>query len=161
METSNTNVIQVTKPSLGYIQFRKLLEYPELIHAYTMSYHAFGISGNDNYQQNKDLPEYEQLAKELGIDIHTMIRPFQTHTNVVKTIEQKQEGIQIFPENLQQVDGLVTKKEKLFLVLSYADCIPIFLYDSKKKVIGNVHSRLERNCTKNCKSSCRKNGKRI
>ena len=36
--------------------------------------------------------------------------------------------------------GLLTNKENINTMLTYADCTPVFLYDPVKNVIGNVHS---------------------
>ena len=33
---SNKNMIHVIKDNISYLQFRKLLEYPEIAHAYTV-----------------------------------------------------------------------------------------------------------------------------
>jgi len=37
-------------------------------------------------------------------------------------------------------DGLITNKRGVLIILRHADCVPIFLSDPKKEVIGLVHS---------------------
>ncbi len=37
-------------------------------------------------------------------------------------------------------DGLVTNSYGIFLTISTADCLPVFLYDPKTKAIGAIHS---------------------
>jgi YfiH family protein len=37
-------------------------------------------------------------------------------------------------------DALVTNKENIFLSISIADCVPIFLYDCSKHVVAGIHS---------------------
>lgn len=58
----------------------------------------------------------------------------QRHTNIIKkvTIENYMEKT--------VADGMVTNLQGIALAIKVADCESIFLYDSKKKVIANVHS---------------------
>ena len=37
-------------------------------------------------------------------------------------------------------DGLITKEEGIVLGVFSADCLPIFIYDPKKKIIGLLHA---------------------
>ena len=66
-----------------------------------------------------------------------MVRPFQTHTNFVKNVTNEKG---IFIQELKDIDGLLTDKKDEVLSLTFADCTPIYLYDKKKNVIGNIHS---------------------
>jgi hypothetical protein len=43
-------------------------------------------------------------------------------------------------QKFENVDGLITKKPGINLMLTFADCTPIFLYDPDNKIIANVHS---------------------
>ncbi len=38
------------------------------------------------------------------------------------------------------VDGLITKESNLFLCLTIADCLPVFLFSRKKRVVALMHS---------------------
>jgi len=42
--------------------------------------------------------------------------------------------------DLQQADGFITKNPDLMPVITVADCMPLYLYDSVTKVFGVVHS---------------------
>lgn len=146
-DLSNENIIHVKKDNIEYIQFRKLLEYPELVHCYTLSAYGFDIAGNDTYKQKRDIlySNFEKLAKALEIQANTIIRPYQTHTNIVETIdnnwyENHEKKISIFPKELTNVDGLITNITDITFSLGFADCTPLYLYDPVKKVIGDIHS---------------------
>lgn len=146
-DLSNENIIHVKKDNIEYIQFRKLLEYPELVHCYTLSAYGFDIVGNDTYKQKRDIlySNFEKLAKALEIQANTIIRPYQTHTNIVETIdnnwyENHEKKISIFPKELTNVDGLITNITDITFSLGFADCTPLYLYDPVKKVIGDIHS---------------------
>ena len=141
-DLTNDVVVHIKKNNIEYLQFRKLLEYPELIHCYTLSANNFDVAGNDTMENRKEvvLNNYKKLATTLEIDYNHIIRPYQTHTNIVKKVDEIPSKIQIFPKKYWEVDGLITDKKDITLSLGYADCTPLFLYDPVKKVIGNIHS---------------------
>lgn len=146
-DLSNDMVIHKKKNGIEYLQFRKLLEYPELVHCYTLKANDFDIAGNDTYKEKRDIlyANFEKLAKALDIEKNTIIRPYQTHTNVVGTIKENwydthERKISIFPKELTNVDGLITNQKDITFSLGFADCTPIYLYDPVKKVIGDIHS---------------------
>jgi len=58
--------------------------------------------------------------------------PEQIHSCIVQDI--KKEGI------YSDTDGLINSEKDLILTLKVADCVPIFLYDDKKKNFGLIHS---------------------
>lgn len=163
IDLSNENIVHKTKNGIQFLQFRKLLEYPELIHCYTLKTDDFDIAGNDTYEDKKEIVKknYIKLAEALEIKKETMIRPYQTHTNVVKRIDDKPTNITIFPKELTNVDGLITDKNNITFSLSFADCTPIYLYDPIKRVIRKYSFWLERNLRKNWKNCGRSNDYRI
>ena len=143
---SNENVIHITKGNVQYLQFRKLLEYEDIItHAYSV-----GLDVNFRTSKNQDKKEYElaiksykNLCKELKIENKPIIKPVQAHTNNVKTVVQKSDefgSFEICSKNYEQTDGLVTNEKNLILSTTNADCILMILFDPKKKVIANIHS---------------------
>ena len=137
-DLSNENVIHVKKDGVEYLQFRKLLQYEDKIsHAFTLKDLTFG--DNSNFYKIKDiaLENYEKILKELNLDVKNLVRPFQTHTNFVKNVTNEKG---IFIQELKDIDGLLTDKKDEVLSLTFADCTPIYLYDRKKNVIGNIHS---------------------
>ena len=141
-DLSNENIIHIKESNFEYIQFRKLLEFKDLIHAFTLSTYNFDVGGNDTFLKNKEkyIENYKLLADKLKFDYNNIIRPCQTHSNNVKIVDEKESAISLFPSTLTNTDGLLTDKENIFFSLSYADCTPLFLYDPVKKVIGNIHS---------------------
>lgn len=64
-----------------------------------------------------------------------IIRAHQTHTNLVVDISEKE--TKYFFEG---IDGFITKRKDVVLTSRHADCLAIFFYDKKEKVIGLVHS---------------------
>lgn len=141
MDLSNEAVIHVKKENIEYLQFRKLLEYENKVkHCFTLRPLDFG--SNTTWNQNKEeyMKNYKIISKQIGIDKETIVRAYQTHTDNIKTIEDSKNKISIFEEEYKNVDGLLTNKKNVAISLVYADCIPLYFYDTRNNVIGNVHS---------------------
>ena len=80
---------------------------------------------------------YNDICNLLKLDSNNIVRPYQTHTNNVKKISGE---VGIFPQELKDIDGLITQENNKILSLTFADCTPIYLYDKQKNIIGNIHS---------------------
>ena len=137
-DLSNENVIHVKKDSLEYIQFRKLVQYKNVEHCFTLK--PLDFASNSTYLEKKKEVEanFKILAKEYGFNIKDICRPKQTHTDKVEIIEEGDEGIYL--EKFDNVDGFVTDRKKKVLMLGFADCTPLLFYDPIKNVIANTHS---------------------
>lgn len=137
VDLSNETMVHIRKNGIEFLQFRKLLEYPEIVHCYTLKAGGFDIAGNDTYEEKREMlyTNFEKLAGALGIQKETIIRPYQTHTNMVKRVDEPPKKLTIFPEELTDVDGLITDKTQITFSLGFADCTPLYFYDPIKKVI--------------------------
>ncbi len=137
-DLSNKNVIHIKKDNLEYIQFKKLLEYKNIEHCFTLK--PLDFAGNASYEEQKEKVQnnFKILSEEFEFDIKNICRPKQTHTDRVEKIEDGDEGIYV--EKFDNVDGLVTNKKEKVLVLGFADCTPLLFYDPIKNVIANTHS---------------------
>ncbi|HEY4534301.1 MAG TPA: peptidoglycan editing factor PgeF [Fusobacterium sp.] len=74
------------------------------------------------------------LQKELSLPSGTVIHGKQTHSSHITVIEKTEQNY--FEDN----DGFVTGRKDVILYTKYADCMPVFLLDSKQKIIAVVHS---------------------
>ncbi len=106
-----------------------------------------GIFSSMNLGFNRgDAPEcvrvnYERMAAALGTKTENMVFSKQTHTTNIRvvTLGDKGKGIEKEPD-YEDVDGLVTNESGIMLVTSYADCVPIYLVDTRNHAIGLCHS---------------------
>lgn len=128
-DLSNENVIHVKKDGIQYLQFRKLLEYKDKIT------HCYTLKDFDLKNKSKDSNDYKKICKELNINNENIIHPKQTHTNIVKVVNENNTS-----SDFIEVDGLITNQKNKILSLVFADCTSLFLYDPTKNVIGNIHS---------------------
>ncbi len=88
------------------------------------------------------LANRELLASVLNISLPDMVAASQIHkTNVaVVTEDDKGRGTADLFSVLPETDGMVTDCEGVFLTAFFADCVPILLFDARRRVVGLVHS---------------------
>jgi purine-nucleoside/S-methyl-5'-thioadenosine phosphorylase / adenosine deaminase len=95
---------------------------------------------------DKNLSLYNlKHSHEIDIDsfsvkTRSVVLAKQIHSDKIKIITEKLAGSGIIKPSIKGVDGLITNQENLFLCIKTADCVPILLYDLKKKVIAALHS---------------------
>lgn len=148
MDLSNENVIHVKNDDIEYLQFRRLLEYSDILtHAYTLgtdvSFRTNRINGVISEEEKQEyINSYKSIAKQLSCDYINFVKPNQNHTDVVKIINNKiNKDLPDFNlKEYDETDGLITSKNNMFLSTTNADCILMLLFDPIKKVVANIHS---------------------
>lgn len=144
MDLSNENVIHVKKENIEYLQFRKLLEYKDIInHAYSL-----GIDRNyrtvysDELKYKNAMKDYKELCNELKEDYTNIVKPNQSHTKNVQVVNKKinSNHPDVNLEKYNDTDGLITNNKNIILATTNADCILLLFFDPVKKVIANSHS---------------------
>ncbi len=68
----------------------------------------------------------------VGIPEKNVVTQNQTHSANITYCDN--------PKHLQDNDGIYTPVRNLFLSVSIADCIPVFIYCNDKKIVAAVHS---------------------
>lgn len=149
MDLSNENVIQVEKNGVRFLQFKRLLEFSDIVnHALTIgtevNFKTEGVNGSVLTKDvfDKNMGDYKKTCKAIGSDFSHVVRPIQRHTDEVKSVKEKYNLD--FPDldikRYVNTDGLVTDKKNILLTTTNADCISMLFFDPIKKIIGNVHS---------------------
>lgn len=149
MDLSNENVIHIKKNRIEYLQFRKLLEYKDIVtHAYTLgtkiNYRTSikNITPLPPKEFDKAIKNYKTICESLGTDYKKIVKTDQEHTRNVAVIDKKinKDKPDINQKEYIDTDGFITNKKNLILATTNADCILFLFFDPVKKVIGNVHS---------------------
>ena len=149
-DLSNENVIHIVKDGVQYLQFRRLLEYSDiLVHAYSLGIDknfrtaraktAEPITKEEFKEANKD---YADLCNAIEMNYIDLVKPNQAHTKNVKKVDEHV-NINKPDFNLKEydlTDGLITNKSNILLATTNADCILLMFFDPVKKAIANVHS---------------------
>lgn len=117
---TNEEVIHVVHDNVQYLQFRKLLQYDNILaHAITLKEEG-PITKAVTYQ-------------DLQMDVQNKVIMRQIHSDIVKIAD-------IQGMDIGEADGSMTNRENVVLSSVEADCIPMIFFDPIKKVIANVHS---------------------
>jgi polyphenol oxidase len=69
---------------------------------------------------------------QLGISSSELAIPLQSHSENVRKVD--------IPGEYENCDALITNANRVALVITIADCVPILLFDPIKNVIGAVHA---------------------
>ena len=148
-DLSNKNVIHVKDKKIEYLQFRKLLEYKDVIcHGYALGLDVGFKTTKPN--QKTISPErmelarksYQKLCSGIGSDDTHIVQANQNHTDIIKNVQKKvnieEPDFSLTEEGIE--DGLITNKRNLALATTNADCILLLFFDPVKRVIANTHS---------------------
>lgn len=149
-DLSNENVVHIKKDGIEYLQFRKLLEYSDIIN------HAYSIGIDRNYrtarakdtqklsteEYNKSIKDYKNLSDSIGINYINIVKPNQAHTKNIKRVDAKvnTDEPDFNLSEYNETDGLITNSRDIALATTNADCILMLFFDPVKRVIANVHS---------------------
>ncbi len=130
MDLTNDVIIHTKKDGIEYLQFKILLEY-DILNCFTTRINNFNLDG----RLDKSITDYnyKRLCDSLKIERKSIIKPNQSHTDVVERIDKT-------GYLYEDVDGFVTDKPNVNLTLSYGDCTPLLFFDPVHKAIGNIHS---------------------
>ncbi len=80
----------------------------------------------------------KKLLEQFGFENKKSVMAFQTHSANVFVIDEN--TTKYYYEKECDIDGFLTKRKDIVIFTFYADCLPIFVYDKKNKVIGVWHS---------------------
>ncbi len=97
------------------------------------------VSQGDDPELVKE--NFSRLGEACGIPAGEMVLSQQTHTTNLRYCTREDCGKGVFRHRgYTDVDGLYTDQDHVALVISFADCVPVFLADTENRVIAAVHS---------------------
>lgn len=128
---------------LAYYTFASLDAFPEVVHGITTRHGGVSEGPWASLNLTKgtgDAPEaveenLRRVSKAFGFGRGDLVSPNQRHTANVRRVHAADRG-QVFAG----VDTLVTDDAGVPLLLRYADCTPILLYDPAHRAAAVVHS---------------------
>ena len=150
LNKENRNSTRINfKDDVPYISYRALADIKWLKNGF--STRLGGVSEgvlstmNLGFGRN-DLPEnvvknHEIIANAIGFNPENIVASKQTHTTNVKIVSKKDCGKGIYRErDYDDVDGMITNEKGIVLATYFADCVPLYMVDTKNKAIGLSHS---------------------
>lgn len=134
---------------VAYIQFSALSKLPYIQHGFSTRLggvskgHLSGMNlgfGRDDNKENV-IKNHEIIAEAMGFEAKNIVCSDQTHTTNVRVVTKEDCGKGIYlPKDYHDIDGLITNERDVVLVTYFADCVPLYLVDTKNKAIGLSHS---------------------
>lgn len=100
-----------------------ILDDENIIHAFTTR-----IGMEENSEENR-----KKICETLGINYKNLVIPEQMHTDNIKIVSSPHDDV-------SNCDAVVTEVPELFLMLHFADCVPVILYSPDKHVVSVVHA---------------------
>lgn len=132
MKLTNDIIIHKNINGTEFIQFRKLLEFPNVRHCYTLRKNEINVQIKDGDKTDL-ISSYKKVADVLGVNWQHIVKPHQTHTDRIENVESGN-------DQFEEVDGVITNKKDIILCTTSADCTSLLFYDDNKKVVADVHS---------------------
>lgn len=132
-----------------YISFKTLEQYQWLNHGFSTRYggvsegHLASMNlgmGRGDMEENV-IKNHEIIADAIGFSAKDIVKGHQTHTTNIRIATKADCGKGLyFPQEYTDVDGLVTNEPGIVLATYYADCVPLYIVDTKNRAIGLSHS---------------------
>lgn len=143
------NRVLQCREQVEYLTFPALEEVDGLAHLFTTR--LGGVSQGDcstlNFSFTRGdnpahvLENYRRIGEVLGAEKEDFVATDQTHTTNIRVVTRSDAGKGVVKErDYKDVDGLITGEKGLVLSCFTADCVPIYLVDPVKEVIGVAHS---------------------
>lgn len=122
---------------LSVLKFESFKKYKNIAHFVTTKE---GWVAGDKPRFTGDQPsDYSEFRKELAISgewkVNQFVFPRQTHSDQVAVVNSENQ-----PNTIEGTDALITKERGVFICVQTADCVPVLLYDTQKKVVAAIHA---------------------
>jgi len=153
MKFENNSSAQIDfNAKVPHISFPVLSQLPYICHGFStrlggvsegmFSSMNFGVDSNPHQDEKSNILEnYKRIAESIGVDPKSFVVSKQVHKTNIRVVDEKDLGKGIYiPADYSEIDGLITNKPGITLVTKYADCVPLYFVDIKKRVIGLTHS---------------------
>jgi len=115
---------------------------PSLVHCFTTRKGGESPPPLDCFNLGRHWPTEEskqdamrnrsRLCAALSLDFTRLVVPGQVHSTNIAWVSD--------PENLPEVDGVATASPNTPILLHYADCVPIILFERELKVLAVLHA---------------------
>jgi YfiH family protein len=114
----NADILYKRGMSIGrksYITVPELEEIPFIVHGFGTRHWT-----EDDFARKTEMAQFQRLSLK------------QTHSDIVRVVD-------VMPDSLLEGDAMVTDRPGILLVISTADCLPLFLVDAEKRAVAAVH----------------------
>jgi len=133
---------------LTYYQFEELLGFPEVAHGVftrvggvsPAPFATLNASLSVGDERSRVVANRSRICRTLGLDPRAAVMGQLVHgTRVTVVTEQHRGRGAVDVDGLPATDVLVTDHPGVPLLMTFADCVPIVLYDPAHRVVGLAH----------------------
>lgn len=148
-ENAKNHMIQNRSGEVEYLTFPGLSEIPCIRHLFSTRlggvsegiYASMNLSFTRGDEEEKVNENFDRIAGVLGVGREQFVLSHQTHTDNIRIVTKDDAGCGLTkPLVYENIDGLITGEKGLVLSTFYADCVPVYLVDPVREVIGLCHS---------------------
>jgi polyphenol oxidase len=90
---------------------------------------------DDSILKDKIEKNRSNYFKRVAIDPSNVVSAEIIHANKINIVTQDNKG-----EVISGADGLISNSKNIYLSVTSADCLPIFLFEPKKEIVGMIHA---------------------
>lgn len=136
--------------SVSYFQFPGLLRFPWLQHGISTRTQNRNMSFSVDSIHGDPLQSRESFLDQLGLKFQNLVVPGQVHSANLHLVTKKDAGRGARgPQSIiPSTDGLLTEERGIPLLVTAADCPPVFLVDPEHLAIAVIHSGWKGTCAK-------------
>jgi len=131
------------KDSLGFFIFDKFNEFGIPHGIFTRRggcspkpWQSLNVATSVGDSRKNVMANRKKIMRIFDSNIHAIFDTQQIHSDDVVITDKPRQLETIH----QKADGIITNDPNIFLMMVFADCVPIILFDPKKLVIGIVHA---------------------
>lgn len=137
------------KGNLVYLTFPMLEETGLVNHLFSTRlggvsegiYRSMNLSYTRGDKREAVDENFRRIAAALGCGVEDMVCSDQTHTTNLRIVGKADGGKGITrARDYSDVDGLLTDEPGVYLATFFADCVPLFFVDIRRKAIALAHS---------------------
>ncbi|MCR5638690.1 MAG: peptidoglycan editing factor PgeF [Lachnospiraceae bacterium] len=104
-------------------------------------YESLNLGFNRGDDRELVMENYRRLGEVLFFDEKKLVFPDQTHKANVRRVTKENCGAGIMRDkDCSEIDAQITNEKDVPIIVFASDCVPIFLYDQKKKAVAGIHA---------------------
>lgn len=123
-----------------FFKFAIFSKFPEIIQG--ISTRNFGDMRFGRLSAEEVIKNREHFLTVLNIASKDVVVARLAHSSKIATvgIQEKGRGVTDIQKAIPETDGLLTFEKGIFLMITVADCLPIFIYDPVLQSVGILHA---------------------
>lgn len=146
---NNTQMRENRAGEVVYLTFPILEEIDWISHLFSTRmggvsegiYRSMNLSYTRGDEKESVDENYRRIAAALGCSVEDMVCSDQTHTTNLRIVGKADGGKGITrKKDYANVDGLLTNEPGVYLATFFADCVPLYFVDTKRRAIALAHS---------------------